>query len=152
VPSESEDDASVIDTSPLDPTALLFPFPDSENILRESLPSPAQALILWQIFLENINPLSKIIHVPSIQNHLISQENYGSTSKAITALILSTYSVAVMSTTNEICERDLGEQRTVLLARYVSAAQQALVRARFMKSTDLVMLQAFVLYLVSTAS
>ncbi len=35
-------------------------------------PDPAQVFRLWQIYLDKVNPLTKIIHVPTLQPYLAS--------------------------------------------------------------------------------
>jgi hypothetical protein len=65
------------------------------------------------------------------------------------ALIFALCSTAVMSLSQEGCERLIGERRDTLLAKYVSATALALSRADFMGTRDLVVLQALVLHLLS---
>ena len=59
------------------------------------------------------------------------------------------YSVSVMSLSNDECKQRLCEPRKTLLARYITATKGALLRARFMGTTSLVVLQALVLHLLS---
>ena len=73
-------------------------------------------------------------------------------SKALEALMFAIYSSAVNSMTEEECQRMIGEARLTLLDRYTFATHQALLRAKFLKTSDIVLLQAFVLFLVSTTS
>ena len=73
-------------------------------------------------------------------------------SKALEALMFAIYAVAVSSMTEEECQRTIGEAKLTLLDRYTFATHQALLRAKFLKTSDIVVLQAFVLFLVSYAS
>jgi hypothetical protein len=57
--------------------------------------------------------------------------------------------MAVTSITDSECNTMFGEEKTVLLARYQSGSRQALCRAGLLRSSDMTILQAFVLYLVS---
>ena len=59
------------------------------------------------------------------------------------------YSVSVMSLNDDECQQILCEPRKALLSRYIAATKRALLRARFMGTTSLVVLQALVLHLLS---
>lgn len=63
--------------------------------------------------------------------------------------MFSIYSMAVVSLDDAQCLSIFGHEKQVLLAKYQSAVQQALVNAGFLRSSDLVVLQALPLYLVS---
>jgi hypothetical protein len=54
--------------------------------------------------------------------------------------------------TEEDVHSMLDEDRAILLGRYHNATQQALVNAGFMRAPELVVLQAYFLYLVNTPS
>lgn len=105
--------------------------------------------MLWQTFLQNVNPLSKVIHAPHVQPQVLeASKDFDSVSKPATALLFAIYAAAVMSLKEEDCQAQLNMTKTVLLGRYFSAAQQALAAASFMKSRNFVTLQAFVVFLV----
>ena len=53
-----------------------------------------------------------------------------------------------MSLDDSECESMFGESKKGLLSRYSQGARRALSRARFLGTADLVVLQAFVLYVV----
>lgn len=59
------------------------------------------------------------------------------------------YSAAVMSLGDDECRIRLGSPRKILLKRYTSATKTALSRAKFMSSTNIVVLQALTLHLLS---
>ena len=63
--------------------------------------------------------------------------------------MFSIYCSAITSMTNADCEAMLGQAKRALLTVYQQAAHQALVNAELLKSSDLQVLQAFVLYVVS---
>ncbi len=102
------------------------------------------------MFLQNINPLTKLIHAPSMQADMIGavkEPNSASTPKK--ALIFAIYAAAVMSMRDEDCISEFGEPRKALWEKYISATQGLLVAANFMKSRSLILLQAFTIYIVS---
>ncbi|CAN8102514.1 unnamed protein product [Discula destructiva] len=150
-PSTSEDDGSAEgdSNSLLDPSTLLFSTIRDVVNLREYHPPPMQAFMLWQTFLQNVNPLSKVIHAPHVQPQVLeASKDFDSVSKPAMALLFAIYAAAVMSLKEEDCQAQLNAPKTVLLGRYFSAAQQALASASFMKSRNFVTIQAFVVFLL----
>ncbi|MCJ1398662.1 hypothetical protein MMC11_001863 [Xylographa trunciseda] len=112
-------------------------------------PETMHIMALWQTYLENVNPLTKILHTPTMQKQIIDASgDLDNVSKAFEALMFAIYSSAVNSMTEEECQRVLGEARLALLDRYTYATHQALLRVKFLKTTDIVVLQAFVLFLL----
>ncbi|KAI4245871.1 MAG: hypothetical protein LQ352_006500 [Teloschistes flavicans] len=63
--------------------------------LRSQHPGPDQGLRLWQAFLDNVNPLTKIIHAPTTQEIMLrATRNPNELSSATEALMLAIYSSA----------------------------------------------------------
>jgi len=116
-----------------------------------SLHPPAELIHqLWQTFIDNVNPLTKLVHVPSLQPAIKKAiVNIEHIPRGFEALMFAIYSMAVLSLTENDCKEILGETRAILLHRYVSATKAALSRARFMSSTSIVVLQALVLHIFS---
>lgn len=113
-------------------------------------PSAIQIIQLWQIYLNNVNPLLKLTHTPTLQERIIeATANIGKVSKSLEALMFAIYFMAVTSMTDEETQLTFGNDKGQLLQRYYTACQQALVNGGFMRHTDLTLLQAFLLYLVS---
>jgi hypothetical protein len=105
---------------------------------------------LWQTFLDNVNPLSKVIHAPTVQYQILEATgNLTNISKGVESLMFAIYAAAVNSVDDTECESILGESKSRVLPRYFMATQHALIRAGFLYSSDLVVLQAFTLFLVS---
>lgn len=69
--------------------------------------------------------------------------------KSTEALMFAIYISSVTSMDDQDCRKVMGEARSDLLAKLSNAMQQALVNAESLKSTNLVVLQALTLYLVS---
>lgn len=63
--------------------------------------------------------------------------------------MFSIYATAVMTMSPEECLIHVHEEKAVLQRRYQFAAQQALINAGLLKTTDMVVLQAFIYYIVS---
>lgn len=133
----------------MSPSSLLFSAFRNVADLRDFHPPPMQAFMLWQAFLQNVNPMSKVIHAPSVQPIIIeASKDLDTVPKPSVALLFAIYAAAIMSLKEEDCQAQFNAPKTLLLARYFSACQQALAAASFMKSRNLVTLQAFVIFLV----
>ncbi|KAF5007918.1 hypothetical protein FDECE_5834 [Fusarium decemcellulare] len=120
---------------------------DSSSMVH---PSAVHSFQLWQVFTSNVHPLTKLLHGPSVQKDILQAlSEPPSTVGPTEALIFAIYLVAVVSLTNRECQTMFGEPREVLLARYCDATEVALSKVDFLRSTDLRVLQAFTLYLLS---
>jgi hypothetical protein len=133
--------------------ALLFGSQHTQTVLIDLHPPPVDIIRLWQIFLENVNPLTKVIHAPTVQQQVVEASiNLGGLAKSMEALLFSIYSLAITSIDASRCKIVFGEDRSILLERYQFGAQQALLNAEFLRPSTLAVLQALLLYLVSLAS
>ncbi|CAG9983398.1 unnamed protein product [Clonostachys byssicola] len=118
--------------------------------LHDMHPEPKHIYRFWQIFVERVNPLTKIIHVPTLQQRVLDASwDLTSISKPLTAMLFAIYTLAVTSISDEECEASFQEKRLNLLMRYRTASIRALVAAEFLTTRDLEVLQAFVLFLFS---
>ncbi|PSS02088.1 fungal-specific transcription factor domain-domain-containing protein [Coniella lustricola] len=129
-----------------------FPFVIGGSLvsITELHPPTVQIFQLWQIYLDNVNPLLKIIHTPTLQGQLIeAAANPAKIPKPLEALLFSIYYMAVLTLTDDEVQETFKEERTRMMARFHRATQQSLVNAGFMKTADIVVLQAFVMYLLA---
>ncbi|KAL5404768.1 hypothetical protein PMIN06_007460 [Paraphaeosphaeria minitans] len=115
--------------------------------LRTFHPSPGQIFKLWQVYLENINPLIKVFHAPTVQQ-IISKAsgNLDDVPKKVECLMFGIYCTAVESLGNSECIAILGEPKDVVSQRFKTAGHLALIRSSFLKTSDPIVLQALVLY------
>ena len=112
-------------------------------------PSPVHIFRLWQTFLDNVNPLSKIFHAPSVQQKVLdATADVEDIPKGTEALMFSIYAAATISMNEPECQKLFNEKKEVVLARFQSGARRALRIAGYLRSSDIVVLQAFALYLV----
>lgn len=113
-------------------------------------PAPDIVLELWRIYTVNVEPLIKIVHVPSLESALEKAiTNIEQVPRGFEALMFAMYSMAVLSLTAEDCARRLQENRSLLLRRYIQATKASLLKAKFMSTNSLVVLQALVLHIFS---
>jgi hypothetical protein len=112
-------------------------------------PTYAEAMILWTMHIENVEPLCKILHIPSTFNMVDTVSKQPETaSKADECLLFAIYHFAVFSMTEEECTKAFENSRATLMQRYHFATRQALVNASFLKTTEMPILQALVLFLM----
>ena len=105
---------------------------------------------LWQIYLDNVNPLLKVTHTPTLQSRIIdAASDVTNISPSLEALMFSIYCTSVVSVAEEDCIAFFRSSRKDLLARYQFACQQALRKCGAWRSPDLDGLTALYLYLVS---
>ena len=113
-------------------------------------PKPLTIFRLWQVFLDNINPLTKLIHAPTTQQRLLdASANLENISKEWEALMFAIYLSAIQSMSADDCQATMGESKGSLIRRYHPAVRSALLRANFTSSLDILLVQAFALYLLS---
>jgi hypothetical protein len=102
------------------------------------------------MYLDNVNPLLKITHTPSLQSRIIeATSNVANISPALEALMFSIYCMAILSIDEGDCMAIFGSSQEDLAVRFQFGCRQALVNCGFLRSTDRDCLTALYLYLVS---
>ena len=98
--------------------------------------------------MESVNPLTKIIHVPTLQPRVLDASwDPTNIPKPLTAILFAIYTLAVTSLSSSACQATFGEAREALLTRYRTATLRALVANDFLTTKDMEVLQAFTLFL-----
>ena len=150
---DSSDDESILgaeDDHPLGIDLLLGPvvrLPTAKSLH----PTPDKIFKLWQVFQENVNPILKIIHVPTLQTQLLNVAfDLDKVDKHFEPLMFGIYAMAVLSLTDAESQEILQEDKTTLFGRYLCAIRYGLMNTRFLGTSELSVLQAFVLYVVAT--
>ncbi|KAF3941272.1 hypothetical protein ABW19_dt0200310 [Dactylella cylindrospora] len=116
-------------------------------------PNQGHIFKLWQIYLENVNPLLKVTHTPTLQPRIIDAiSDLATVSPTLEALIFSIYSVSIISLTESECHNLFGSPKKVLLGGYQFGCRQALLNSNVLRSNDCECLTALYLYLVSVRS
>lgn len=100
-------------------------------------PEPVQIFRLWQIYLDNVNPLLKVTHTPSLQGRIIEvASNVLNIKPSLEALTFGIYCVSISSLSPEDCQLTFGSSKSDLLARYQFGCQQALLNSGFLRNRD----------------
>ncbi|PWY71296.1 C6 zinc finger domain-containing protein [Aspergillus eucalypticola CBS 122712] len=122
---------------------------DTQSI-HDFHPEPKHIYRLWQIFVERVHPMTKIVHVPTLQQRVLDTScNSYCASKPLTAILFAIYTISITSSSPGECETYFGLQKAVLLRQYRTATLRALIAADFLTTSDLEVLQALVLFLFS---
>lgn len=135
-----------------DPLDMVFPLAANKStlVVRSLHPRPVEIFMLWQAFVDNVNPIIKLFHVPTTQKAILeATADLGRVSKAMEALLFGIYLIAVLSMEDAECQSTLHQSKAAALDRFRIGAQEALRAAGILRTSDMMVLQAFVLFLVS---
>ncbi|KAK3327036.1 hypothetical protein B0T19DRAFT_460069 [Cercophora scortea] len=113
-------------------------------------PGQAQIFRLWQVYLDNVNPLLKITHTPTLQSRIIdAASDITNISPALEALMFSIYCISTVSLAEDECRALFHSPKKDLLGGFQSACQQALRKCSAWRNSDLDGVTALYIYLVS---
>ncbi|KAJ9633442.1 hypothetical protein H2204_006992 [Knufia peltigerae] len=131
-------------------TEFMLGYTPSSNTVSQLHPPPDHIMLLWQSYLDSFNPLTKLVHQPTLEQSIIGAfQDLENVPRSLEALMFSVYSAAVYAMEDDECIMKFGEERKVLLSRYRYGTRKALSRAKFMATSDLQVLAAFVIYLLT---
>ncbi|KAJ4374842.1 hypothetical protein N0V83_001920 [Neocucurbitaria cava] len=138
---------------PIDGAGLLLGGQIPSMNLRSLHPQPVQIFKLWQSYLDNINPLVKIFHAPTVQQ-LISNAtgDLDDVPRNVEALLFAIYSVTIETLSDGECIALVGQSKSAASQRFRFGAQHALIKAGFLRTSDITVLQAFTLFILSIQS
>jgi hypothetical protein len=112
-------------------------------------PEPLDIFRLWQIYLDNVNPLLKVTHTSELQGRIVeAARDVKKVSPTMEALMFSIYSISVKSLSEEECRSMFELSKEDLMTKYLFGCQQALMNARFLQSRERDCLTALFIYLV----
>lgn len=124
-----------------------------KNMAYSQAPQPSrqQTIALWEAYLENVHPLVKVFFAwdkkPIIDK---AAEDPTSLTAGQQALVSAIFFIAVSSLSKSQCEQTFnGAFKRTLLNDFQSMLETALMAAKYATTSDLLVLQALVLYLVS---
>ncbi|KAI0910424.1 hypothetical protein F4823DRAFT_637809 [Ustulina deusta] len=118
------------------------------SLIPENLrPLPSQVFYIWEIFVENVDPFIKVLHVPTIGKTIKEAKGkFNLMARGMEALMFAISLAAVTSLHEAEVEENFGESRQTLLARLRLGTEQALSRAGVLNTTDISTVQAFIIY------
>ena len=122
----------------------------SASEILSLLPSRWQASQLWRAYLNNVDGLVKLLHVPSVQPTVFAAiNNPQDTAPDMNALLFAIYFAAVTSLRWTEVQSILGQDRQAALNTYQRGLELSLHAKSFLDSPTILSLQAVALYLVT---
>lgn len=150
-PTDDEDDypsPSSGSTASANHQGFLFNYSSIARSLRNFHPPPAKIYLYWKIFKENVDPLIKIFHRPSTEKVVCeAAKSLDHLSKPMEVMMFAIYFAAITSLSEAESVRILGIEKQAALETYRFGFEQAMARADFLSTQELVVLQSFVLFL-----
>ena len=122
--------------------------PSTAPLIR---PSHTQAIALLEVFISNIDPVIKFLHIPSLRKRIDSQFSLQKKQpklRHMDVLIAAVFFASVTSMTEEECQTCLQVSKKSAVSGFKSAIEDALARSHFMGRADITNLQALVLFVV----
>lgn len=129
---------------------LPFVSPGAEITLQHPPPSTRQKL--WTAYKENVDPLIKALHVPTIERQIedyLSDPGLSGLPRTVSAFLFTMYFAAASSLDPHVCSELLQANRDQLISQFRCGAETALMCAGLLTTSDLLVLQSFVIYIVS---
>ncbi|KAE8443684.1 hypothetical protein EG329_001456 [Mollisiaceae sp. DMI_Dod_QoI] len=127
----------------------VFGYSSSAINLRKLHPLPSQLPFYLKMYALRVDPIVKLFHIPSMEKLVEeAQNNLDNLSRSKEALLFSIYFAVVVSMSPLEVKSNFGFEKTEAMHRYYFGTEQALARAGFLDTSELMTLQAFVLYLV----
>ncbi|EAW19513.1 putative C6 transcription factor [Aspergillus fischeri NRRL 181] len=122
----------------------------STQSLTNQHPSYEEATELWNMYVQNVEPLCKVLHVPTVAKMVDTVAKQPSAaSKSDECLLFAIYYFAVFSMSDADCLQLFNQTKNHLMSTYRTAICQALVNASWLKSTAMPILQAYTLFLIA---
>ncbi|KAI1264358.1 fungal-specific transcription factor domain-containing protein [Xylariaceae sp. FL1019] len=147
--SESESSPTTA-LSPDNHGDLFMGIEESQTDLRELQPDLVSVFRLWQMFIDRVNPLTKVVHIPTVQQYVVdAATDITKVPLNYQALIFSIYAAATLSLTSQESIQLLNMPQEEALNRFIKATKLALIRMNFMKNHNMAALQALCLYMVT---
>ncbi|KAJ5833196.1 hypothetical protein N7474_001507 [Penicillium riverlandense] len=117
--------------------------------LREFHPLPSQIPFLLDVFCENVNVFAQIVHRPSVEKMVreLRGSDLTSLKPGNEALIFSIYYAAITSMEDDDVIINFGSTKAELNLKFRLGLEHALARADFFNVPDLVLVQAFAIFL-----
>lgn len=111
---------------------------------------PVEMLRLWQVYLERVNPMTKIIHVPSLEPLVFEAATDSfNVSPDLEALLCSINVVAIMALSELESRQILNVEKSKAMKSSLVALKKTLGKVDFLRRYNITILQSLVLYLVS---
>lgn len=133
---------------PVGHQSFLFGYSSSDVDLKPLHPLPSQIPFFWDSYVENVDPLTKIFHVPTMAICIReATKGWNSLHPSMEVAMFSIYYAVISCLSQEEVMENFNTDKRELLAKYRFGVEQALTKANFLVTTNIVTIQAFVLFI-----
>ncbi|KAK5123564.1 hypothetical protein LTR85_002602 [Meristemomyces frigidus] len=118
-----------------------------------SEPPPPMQAVLYGTFIQNVAPMFKIFHIPTLRRFLERGEPYlghDATALPNRAVKASLWFAAINTLSDQECQMRFGQARSDLLQQYRRVVDVLLAQADLMNTNDMATLQAFITTLIAS--
>ncbi|RFU80574.1 fungal specific transcription factor domain-containing [Trichoderma arundinaceum] len=118
-----------------------------EQILH---PTPHLIPFIWRVYVENVDPFIKVLHVPTMAEIIqLSEDGFEKLSVGMQALVFSISLAAVVSLSETDVQKTFGAVKEEIISRFIVGTEQSLSQVGILKTTELCVAQASLIYLES---
>ncbi|KAK7212305.1 hypothetical protein V2G26_019483 [Clonostachys chloroleuca] len=150
VETDEPDSSSAFGSEPSVNNDVLFSDPFPNLSIEDLRPEPIHIFKLWQIFVARVNPIVKVVHVPTVQSQVMAAStDFNSIPLRSQALLSAIFAMAVLSLSKDEVLEILGSSRHDYLRRLHVGTKTALAKLDFLNNYDMVVLQTLLLYFFS---
>lgn len=116
---------------------------------RSLHPPVARIVALWQVFVDSVDPVLKIIHVPTTQQQLVAaSEDLSKVPASFECLMFAIYYGAICSMQWSVSHETFPiEERHMLLDRYRVGFERACTKARLLSAPNVTTIQALAIWI-----
>ena len=135
-------------TSRITHQEFIFGYSSNMMTLRILHPPASQIMSYWGLFKTHVDPVLRIFHKPTLE-HLFQKaaQDQSTLTKSEEALAFAVYFSVFTALSPDECRTRLLLDKDTGIKRYRYATEQALSRAGFLSTQEILLVQAFVLYL-----
>lgn len=138
-------------TLPFRVESILFDHTATQAPSYSGWPSPVQIFQLWQVYIDNVNPITNLLHVQTMQRMVLEAASCkpDDLPKQSLVLLSSIFLISVESLGDEECRHHMQASKHACVRRFFAMTKECLVGAEVMEVASTEVLQALVLYLVT---
>ncbi|PHH89679.1 hypothetical protein CDD83_5509 [Cordyceps sp. RAO-2017] len=129
--------------------AFVLGYRSADVDLHSCHPVPPHVTFLWSVYQENVEPLIKLLHIPTTDFIMRdARKNSRQLTPGQEALAFAIYFAAITSLEPDEVHTNFGTSKDRLLVQYRFALEQSLAKANFLDTSDVNVIQAFTLFLI----
>lgn len=126
--------------------------PDETIDFRERHPNIQHTNLLWETYHRNVDPMCKVAfkwELEQLHRRVLTPESLGSLAPGEVVLVFAIYLHSVVTLSENECSKWLAQSKQSLISEYQMLCENALAKANFLATSDLTLIQACTIYIVS---